>query len=466
MAIRKIFPLLKDIRFWIVFFLAVRLIGITDAPIETAHSWRQSFTCMVARNMVEVSANPLYPRTDMPGSNPDIVASEFPAFNFLIFLTAKTFGYDHWYGRLINLLISSLGIYFFFRVTRRYFGEQPAFFGAMILLLSVWFSFSRKIMPDTFSLSLTLIALWMLSRYLDLNRIGYLLLFVLLGSLGGLSKIPSTVILATAIIPVFNRENTIRQRILIAGALFVSVLVISAWYFFWQPHLLHTYHNQLYFPRTFGQGIRELIDMGFWTADKFTFVALQSYVGLAAFFLGLYFAIRNRNRLIFLILAISGSMFIIYMIKTGDVFSNHTYYIIPFVPLMALFAGYGLASFPKRGLAYLFLLGIGIEAILNQHHDFRIKEADQYKLNLEQIANQVTDPGDRIAVNGGYNPQFIYFLHRKGWSISDQDLVSPDRINELKDNGCRYLFVIRSTFAGELPYELIYQDENLFVYRL
>ncbi|TSA25964.1 MAG: hypothetical protein D4R67_08885 [Bacteroidetes bacterium] len=459
-------PVLSDIRFWILLFFAVRLFGITDPPIETTHSWRQAFTCMVSRNMVEISANPMYPRTDMPGYNPDIVASEFPAFNFIIFLVARAFGYSHWYGRLINLLISSLGIYCFYLMVRRYYGERTAFFAGVILLFSVWFTFSRKIMPDTFSISMVLIGLWFLTRYLDRNRPEYLLFFFLTGTLGGLSKIPATVILATALIPLFVSRIRIGQRVLTGTALFLSVAVISAWYFWWEPYLLRTYHNQLYFPRSVFQGFQELIDMGFWTVDKFTFVALQSYVGLASFILGFYYAIRNRNKLILVILVLTGGMFFIYMVKAGNVFSNHTYYIIPFVPVMALLAGYGLASLPRPGFSFLLLAGIAVEAILNQYHDFLIKESDQYKVNLESIADQVSEREDLVAVNGGLDPQLIYFLHRKGWSVSDEDLRQPGAVDQMQQAGCKYLFIIRSSFQDTLPYSLVYQQGNVQVYRL
>jgi hypothetical protein len=58
---------LSDIRFWILLFFILRLYGITNAPLEIGHSWRQSLTNMVARNFLEVDSNILYPRIDMDG---------------------------------------------------------------------------------------------------------------------------------------------------------------------------------------------------------------------------------------------------------------------------------------------------------------------------------------------------------------------------------------------------------------
>ena len=104
---------LYHIRFWIVFFFLIRLIGITNPPLEAGHNWRQSFTNMVARNFYEENSNIFYPTIDMSGNRNGTVASEFPIFNYLIYLVSSVFGYQHWYGRLISLIFSSFGFLYF-----------------------------------------------------------------------------------------------------------------------------------------------------------------------------------------------------------------------------------------------------------------------------------------------------------------------------------------------------------------
>ena len=145
--------IVKDIRFWIFLFFLIRLFGITDAPLEMGHNWRQSLTNMIARNFFEVSPNIFYPRIDMAGDLTGILGSEFPFFSYLIFLVAKVFGYDHWYGRLINLVVSSASLYYFFLIVKKYFNVRISFNATIILIVSIWFSFSRKIMPDTHNLA-------------------------------------------------------------------------------------------------------------------------------------------------------------------------------------------------------------------------------------------------------------------------------------------------------------------------
>ncbi len=68
---------------------------------------------MPARNFLEVDANIFYPRIDIAGEKTGITGMEFPLLNYIIFLQAKIFGYAHWYGRLINLIVSSVRLFIF-----------------------------------------------------------------------------------------------------------------------------------------------------------------------------------------------------------------------------------------------------------------------------------------------------------------------------------------------------------------
>jgi hypothetical protein len=69
--------MLRDIRFWIVVFFILRLVGITNPPLETGHNWRQSLTCMIARNFLEIDNNIAYPRIDMAGEKPALLVLNF-----------------------------------------------------------------------------------------------------------------------------------------------------------------------------------------------------------------------------------------------------------------------------------------------------------------------------------------------------------------------------------------------------
>jgi hypothetical protein len=456
----------KDFRFWICLFFVFRLYGINQPPIESGHSWRQTFTCMVARNFLEQDPNILLPRTDLSGTRPDVVACEFPLFNYLIFIVAKIFGYQHWYGRLINLAISSLGIYMFYLIVRQYFGNRTAVFAGIIFLSSSWFVFSRKIMPDTFSVSLVLIGLFFLVKYLKNGKWHSLLLFFIFGALGGLCKIPAMIILSLSLIAVIDPKIDRNKRLMTFAALSAASLAVFAWYFAWEPFLLHKYRNQLYFPRGIIQGINELCHLWRGTIDKFTFVSLRSYISLIFFGTGVYFMIKKRVFLLMKILAISVPVLIYFMIKSGYVFATHNYYIIPFVPVMALIAGYGLSSVTWIKTAGFIIVLIMIEGVANQIHDFRFNQSEAYFIDLEKIADKVSARTDRIAITGGLNPQEMYFAHRKGWGLESQDLKNSAFLQELQANGCRLVFVNKRGINFSLDFPVIYDDQHYVIYRL
>src|SRR6478736_3140318 len=111
----------KDIRFWIILFFLIRLYGITQPPLEIEQNWRQVDGLMIARNFYERSSNILYPAVDLAGEKSGIVGCEFPILNYLVYLVSLVFGYTHWYGRIIVLTVSSIGVFFFHRLIRKYF---------------------------------------------------------------------------------------------------------------------------------------------------------------------------------------------------------------------------------------------------------------------------------------------------------------------------------------------------------
>lgn len=444
----------------------MRLFGITHAPLEIGHSWRQSLTAMIARNFYYGRANLFYPEIDYNGNLSGIMGSEFPLFNYLIYLFALCFGYEHWFGRLINLIISSAGIYFFYRLVRETINERTAFASGMVLLSSVWFAFSRKIMPDTFSISLVLIALYAAWRYINDGQVIHLLFFSLLATLGVLCKIPAVSLLAALVVLLPAKDISSKRKI---GLMAAGVPVISAmylWYFKWVPHLLESGGFQLYFPKKLSEGLEEILPLLPELAEKFYFSALHSYVALLTLIAGIYFLIRNKDYRVLTALAAISSLFFVFIIKTGSVFPLHNYYIIPFVPVMALLAGIGISYLPAKVYPYALIL-IALEGIANQQHDFFIKESEKHKLTLEGLMDQYSPKGDLIVVNGGASPQHIYFAHRKGWSPANDSLMVRGFLEDKIEKGAKTLVIDRSVFkGGNLPYALVFSNEHYLIYRL
>ncbi len=417
---------------------------------------------MIARNFFEHRANLLYPEIDYAGAGSGIIGAEFPFFNYLIYLVSLVFDYSHWYGRLINLVVSNIGIYFFYRLISKLANPKIAFNASIVLLSSIWFAFSRKIMPDTFSISLVIIGLYYGYTYLMSGRWFRLLLFFILTTLGVLCKIPALSLMAIIGVLVFVKEISLRRKIALWTAACVGFGIVCLWYFYWVPYLVDTYHNQLYFPRGLIEGLKEIIPLAHGFFRNFYFNAFHSYAAFAAFLAGCYFLFRGKYTYQKAGVLIVTIFFLLFILKTGIVFPLHNYYIIPFVPVMALVAGIALEKLPGKYLVFALLI-IVAEGIVNQQHDFFVFR-NAYKKSLEVITDKSIGPNELIVINGGQSPQEIYFAHRKGWSVTNEQ-ITPASLIQYKNAGAAYLIINIRTFpdfGNYLPHVHIGRDYDVF----
>lgn len=424
------------IQIWLGFLFIIRLFGITNPPLETGHNWRQSLTASIARNFLEVDPNLFFPRVDIAGDLTGILGSEFPIFNFLIYLMSAAFGYEHWYGRLINLVVSSVGIWAFYELIRKTIHKETAVYSAVILSVSIFFCFTRKIIPDTFSVSLILLALYFSYLYFVKGKWLHLIGFFLFSALGLLSKIPSLAIYSGLIYYLFFFKQKPKRVIALYSAATLSVILTFTWYFFWVPSLLKTYRFQLYFPKSFSEGIQEILPLWNLVLEKFYFSAFLSFAAFAFLLVGTFFLWKQKSKALKLSLGVVTLIFFAFIIKTGSVFPLHNYYVIPFVPVMAFIAGIGIQNITFRWKWLILLIIIG-EGIANQQHDFFINSKNAYKLNLELLLQQEIPGQDLIIINGGLSHTDMYFAHRKGWSLDAGTLEVKD-LKACYEKGAKY----------------------------
>jgi len=325
-------------------------------------------------------------------------------------------------------------------------------------------------MPDTFSISLSLIGLYYGLEYLVKNGKFYSLIFFFFFSLAGiLSKIPALTIFSVFLLPFINKAIPLSRKIVIS-LLFITIGLITAWwYFLWVPFLVKEYHFWHYFMGTnIINGAKELAWGWNETLNNFYFGALK-YSGFALFIAGTYLAFKNREKIITSAFIVSGIFFFIFMLKAGRVFYHHSYYIVPFVPFMALNVGYLLSRIKKKFLLGLILFIFITESIADQQHDFRIKQAEYRRLGLENILDSISHTSDLIAVNGSYNPRDVYYCHRKGWTLNYWQL-NTDSLDSIHQKGCKLLIIDKNYSENQpplqLPYDTMFSDTNYVILNL
>lgn len=444
--------------------------GITNPPLEVAHNWRQTTGTMVTRNFYEGSANILYPRIDFAGEKTGITGMEFPILNYIDYWISELFGYQHWYGRLINLIVSSFGIWFFFRILKRYFTTETALHASLILLASIWFAYSRKIMPDTFATSLVIIGFYYAACYFEEQKRRWLnlSLFAVFTLLGVLAKLPTGFLLVLYVFFIFNRQISIHLKLVFFIVSGIILSPIAWWYFSWVPYLVEKYQFWHFFmgkPISIGAG--ELVE-NLGDGLKHFYDSALKFAGFGMFLVGLFFAVRKGNKLLLWILGLSFAAFLVIALKAGFTFTHHSYYIIPFVPIMALLAGYGISSLQNKALRIAILAVIMLEGTLNQLHDFRLKEHELAFVKLESDLDHFSKRSDLIAVNTGENPTAIYFAHRKGWVASNDELLNAAFRKDIQKKGCKYIVVLKRYLGGDLYLDLpvVLMNPDWVVYSL
>lgn len=465
MIFRK--ELFSDIRFWIIIFFLIRLYGITNPPLEVTHSWRQVTVNMVARNFLETDSNILYPRIDDNHGTTGIIGMEFPALSYLIYLLSLIFGYGHFYGRLINLIVSSVGIYYFYLLLLRFINSKTAFYSTIFLLTSIWFAFSRKALPDIFSSSIMIIGIYYGLRYLYEDKKLDILLYLIFTLIGSLSKIPASYLAVIYLVPLFEKTINIKRKIIFVSVTLPIVLLVYWWYFEWNPYLSATYGTWYNVGKPFKEGVIDIVSNLNVVAESFYYNGLRAYSSFIVFITGLFLMIYNKDKKILIIFSILSLSFILYIFKSGIFYIQNSYYIIPYVPVMALICGYAVSKIKLNKVAIFLIILISVEGIAQQQHDFRIKKRYLYKNELEEIANKTTTINDLIIINGGDNPQELYMSHRKGWTVTNDKLTDNSIIENAKNQGAKFLFVNKTDFTNSfLNYELVEEFEFYSVYKL
>jgi len=156
--------------------------------------------------------------------------------------------------------------------------------------------------------------------------------------------------------------------------------------------------------------------------------------------------------------------FLVVMLKAGDTFWIHAYYVLPFVPVMALLGGFGLAQLPGKRWATGLLVVVALEGIAAQANDFRINPTLEPLLELE---GDLIDDEGRIAMNTGQVPTAMYFAHRRGWTLTNAELQDPAVLSRLEHLGCSRIVVFRSTFEGDvtIPWPLLLEKAAYRIHR-
>lgn len=454
------------------FLFLIRLYGIMDPPLEVNHHWRQVTGLMVARNYFEGNTDFLHPMIDDIGvgeaKSTGVIGMEFPLLNYTYALLAKMFGYDHWYGRLLVLVLSSIGLFYFYLLIKKFSqNERMANVAIALLGVSVWFCFSRKMMPDTVSISLAIGALFHALRFNESGRWFDMVIYGVLASLAVLIKIPAVVVLSPCCFLMFSMWKSNRVKALSFAMMSMAVLCICYyWYFFHNVKLSEESGIWYNTGESFADALNSIINNGSEVAAHFYFRTMMAYSVLPFLLIGLYFMVREKRRLWLAIAGLICLVFAMYALRSGRHFALQHYYMIPLAPLFAFIAAFGMVSLVKPRWVLALTILLCLESVANQQHDFRIHDRNLYKLRLTDIVHQYIPQDALIVINGEGNPQELYLSHRKGWVCSSEQMCDSVYLDRIYNSGARYAIINKHRMQEACLEDAVFEDNDFVIARL
>jgi hypothetical protein len=503
----------------LVLAAVLRLDNITQPFIDDA-AWRESSVAMMAENFYRKSWNIFYPEVNWVGPGPGYQGREFQTVSYIAALLYTIMGQHDWIGRSIAVAFGLLGIFSLFQLTRCVWDERHAIISALLMsLMPGVIRLDRSFLPDPAMVALVVTSFWMLILYLQTGSTRCLVLAMIIGAWGNLTKIPGMIVglpMLYVIMSLLGRRELLRSRtILIAGVL--SALPVCA-YYLWARQLSFSYP-----PYHFAGEGNWIWDQGLraWTEQQYflprltgPIIRLWSSPVLLLFCLGFVLAIVKKPD--FEAKIGKGNMVhsfeapwlfhwwiaagvIYYLIGALELIENPSNFHIlsPAIAALSAHAVITLSSFAAtqlkqptlhRMLAALLVIVVGVWG--QRHSQLRSAYAKQsYDLGL---ALKAVSLEDELVVTFGNVigcPVAIYYSGRRGWlfppfgEIKDWERLPEDdeaiKIFEmLRARGAKWFGVVkmrkddiwkeRPWFAEhiERTSELVKINESAIIYRM
>ncbi len=422
--------------------------------LMSIHVWRQTQTQSTIVNFYEEDMNILNPHRNNRGNGDGIFRMEFPLMQWLVACTYKVFGEHLVISRLFMFVIAVFSILGMYRMLNAVFrNEALALMGAWAFTFSPsFFYYTINPIPDNLALCCSI---WGMALFFEWRMKGkpYQLLVsgFLLGT-GALCKLP---FILCFIVPVIyfiiqTFENGFSKRNTGNAVIHCSFILLPlAWYI-------------TVIPQWKGNGIvMGMLDHHVSFLEYLDYLQhnlvsnlpelLLNYGSVPFFIAGFYF-IRKRkaykHSFFLLFLAWSIAVLGYFLFELNMIGKIHDYYLFPFYPLLFLLVGYGawniysMGSRMARYIVLVLLLVLPLTAWLRMQNRWEPstpgfnRDLLEYKVELRNAV-----PGDALCIAGNDESGFIffYYIDKKGWAFSD-DQLSAAEMKRMITEGAKYLY--------------------------
>jgi 4-amino-4-deoxy-L-arabinose transferase-like glycosyltransferase len=490
---------------------AVLRLLFVDQPFVDFISWRQADDATIADNFFQGHLNIFLPEISWNGPGPNYVGYEFQLTTYLASLLYHPIGKVDWVGRGISVVFGVWGIFAFHNLTRRAFDKLTALVSCAVFAVMPGGIFvDRSFLPDPVMVSLVVTSFWMLLAYLQDQRPRYLVLAVVTGTLGLLTKISGLIVglpIVYAILNLLPAGGAIRSRYLvrlITAAILVLIAVIG--YYGWAIHVGHAYppylvaasHNWIW-----NAGFYSWLKAHyFWFEFSWNARWLWTLPLLGLALVGLLFPPAHRGRSglqwLFHIWFLSGVIFYTFGAQELSINAWNLHIVDP---ALAGLAAQGLLVIGAMlGRLHLPLIGrVGVILIIVVMHGFEMRHLRAvYRAHAQQSYRlgvalaRISQPSDLVitVANWTGDPVAIYYSQRRGWVFPPawpgvdwtEDIVDESAAIQLFDrlrlNGAKWFGIVAEQTTKyhdtlprlmahiEITTELVDQNHDWSIYRI
>lgn len=448
-------------------------------PLLDTHFFRQAQTATVAKNFYINGVTIFQSQLNIFGTGKEKnINIEFPLYQAIIASISHLTGYSDSLGRVISIIFGvSSGIVLYaltYELSRNKYIALSSMVFFLFFPLNIFYQQAFMIESTVVFLQLSALYSWTIYAKSSSNK--WLVFSGVYTTFAFLQKSIYSPFLILPIVVILwsNRVGEIRKNGLYT--LCLSVIVLIAWQLYVNysntinGNAFFTLGNKSQFIWNFGT-VQDRVDIGQWTyrlsnlLDSITkFGAIACITGIVI----LYNVKKKEKNILFAwLFSMCLYFFIFFRIQ------SHTYYSMPILPVIAIFASYGLVCSSSfllnllQGRLYKVLIILfSLTYVLffmykgwkNSIPYFSINQ--NLKIDLDSIKLQLTEPGHIIFVFPEYdwNSIYTYYLDRKG-IVLDKNGINKKSIKSYKNKGYKYI-----VFYGVQNAEKYISDVDRYYY--
>jgi 4-amino-4-deoxy-L-arabinose transferase-like glycosyltransferase len=393
---------------------------------------RQAICATVAKNFYKHGFDFFHPEIDENGAGPYLYNAEMPFYTYLMALGyGLAGGVKEWVARLVSVLFSLGTIAMLMDLVRRTQGARAACGAGLFLALSpLYLAVSRSVQPEACMFFATVGAVWAFWLYREKGEGRWLIATAAFLFLAVATKIYNLYILIPIMYLAWKKDGWAflrKGRYWLALAFAVLPLL---WYFaMWKAGRTE---KLIYDPYDFvatrgpaGKSYLELLGPKYlWFNGRILLVHLLTPLG-ALFAAISIFAKRPISARVFAAWLLSVVALMLVMWRTV---LDHSYYQLPFAPVLAFYVGCGAVFLWDRAnekkLAAV-LIGVSIVAGAVQAGVYSklyrgiyfVPAASLRMVEAGKVVREATPPNSLVIASQGTGTTLLYYCDRKGWSF-------------------------------------------------